>query len=58
MRKIKVSVSTGYIGCTSEDVIEVEDNATEDEINRLALDHMFDSMIDYGWSEEDKTEES
>jgi len=44
MREIKVGVSIGLQGCKIEDTIEVEDDATEDDIDlqtrEWALDHV------------------
>ncbi len=50
MKKIKVSVSTGYTGSKREDEFEIEDDATEEEINEVALEVMF-QLIDFGWME-------
>ena len=54
MRTIIVSVSTNYIQCTATGEIEVEDDATEEEIGAIALDEIF-NLIEYTWIEkEDK----
>ncbi len=50
MKKIEVSVSTNYIQCKDTTVIEVEDDATEEEINESALDAIFE-LIEYSWQE-------
>lgn len=51
MRKIKIWVSTGYVGASKEEVFEVEDDATDEEINDIALEILFGSMIDFNWHE-------
>lgn len=56
MKKIKVSVSTNYIQCKTSTVIEVEDNATKDEIAELALDAV-NEMVDIDWHELEDGEE-
>ena len=54
--KIKVQVSTRYVGSRVEDELEVyvDDNATEQEIETAkedaARDWMFD-QIDWGWQD-------
>lgn len=50
MKKIKVSVSTNRVGSTTTREFEVEDNATEEEINEEAWENACD-MIDYNWEE-------
>ncbi len=50
MKKIEVSVSTNYIQCKDTTVIEVEDDATEEDINESALDAIFE-LIEYSWQE-------
>ena len=44
MKKIRVAISMGYVGCQVEEVIEVEDDATEDEIQELALDILHEKV--------------
>ena len=53
MKTIIVSVSTGYVGSKKEIEFEVGDEATEDEINEIALETMLE-MIDWSWWEKDK----
>ncbi len=55
MKKINVSVSTNFVQCKATTTIEVEDDATEKEINEQALDAVFE-MIDYGWNEVEDNE--
>lgn len=60
MRKIKVYLETGFAGCRIEEEIEVEDDATDAEVEDLAREAIFD-RIDWGWyeatdSDEDKDE--
>ena len=50
MKKIKVSVGTNRVGSTVTREFEIEDNATEEEINEIAWETAMD-MIDYGWEE-------
>lgn len=50
MKKIKVSVGTNRVGSTVTREFEVEDNATEEEINTEAWETAMD-MIDYSWEE-------
>lgn len=50
MRKIKVSVGTNRVGSTSTREFEVNDNATEEEINEQAWETACD-MIDFNWEE-------
>lgn len=50
MRKIKVSVGTNRVGSTVTREFEVDDNATEEEINEEAWGCACD-MIDYVWEE-------
>jgi len=57
MKKIKVYVDSGYVGCKNENVIEVEDDATEEEIEELAGEAIYE-MIDIGWYEVDDTDEA
>ena len=50
MKKIRVSVSTNRVGSTVTREFEIDDNATEEEINEEAWECACD-MIDYGWEE-------
>ena len=51
MKKIKVWLNTGFAGANYEDEFEVEDDATNEEIEEEARDLAF-NRIDWGWSEE------
>ena len=42
--KIKVGVSMGLSGCKIEDVIEVEDNATAEEVEEAAREWTFNHI--------------
>ena len=54
MKKIKCYVSTGMCGSEVEDIIEVNDNATQNEIKEAANDWLFNT-IDWGyWEAEEK----
>ena len=48
MKLIKVKIDTGYAGCSHEDEFEVEDDATEEEINEL-VDDVVSNHIDVAW---------
>lgn len=48
MRKIEVYVETNKTGSRCSTVIEVDDDATDDEIERPAREAMFE-MIEWGW---------
>lgn len=50
MKKIRVCVSTGYVGAKREEIIEVEDDCSEKELEEIAEETML-SMIEWGWSE-------
>lgn len=50
MKNIKVSVGTSKAGSTCKRIIEVDDDATEDEINELAWETACE-MIDFEWEE-------
>lgn len=52
MKKIKVSVGTNKIGSECTRIIEVDDCATEEDINEEAWETACE-MIDYGWEEID-----
>lgn len=51
MKRIKVTVMTNKIGSECSRYIEVEDDATEEEINQDAWECACD-MIDFNWDEE------
>lgn len=50
MKKIKAYLETGFAGCEIEEEFEVEDNATEKEIEEQAREVIFD-RISWGWEE-------
>lgn len=50
MKKIKVTVQTQKVGSKCEITFEIEDDATEEEIEEVAMASMFD-MIDWTWQE-------
>ena len=50
MRTIRVSVGTNRVGSTVTREFEVEDTATEEEINTVAWETAMD-MMDYSWEE-------
>lgn len=51
MRKIKLFVDTGYPGCEHEEIVEVDDNITDDELEEMAEDFMREN-ISCGWCED------
>ena len=53
MRKIKLWVETGYVGANYEEIIEVDDDATDEEIDEEARRFLFDN-ISYGYQEVDE----
>lgn len=56
MKKIEVYVSTGYVGAEKKEVIEVEDALTEDEINELCMEWLWEN-IEFGWYEKQGEQE-
>ena len=50
MRNIEVYVNTNKVGSRCSETIEVEDDATDDEINQLAHETMLE-MIEWDWKE-------
>jgi hypothetical protein len=51
MKRIKVRLSIGFPTAVRKDVIEVEDDATEDDIYDAA-EEWAQNYIDVGWEEE------
>lgn len=51
MRKIKWQCDTGFAGCIHEDEFEVEDDATEEEINEM-VEQEVNNYIEWTWWEE------
>lgn len=50
MRTIKIYIKTSKVGSQCDDTMEVEDDATDDEIEEMAKDAAF-NMMEWGWSE-------
>lgn len=50
MRKVKAYLDTGFAGCRIEEEFEVEDDATQEQIEEEAREAVFNS-IDWGWHE-------
>ena len=50
MRKIKLWVETGIIGGEHEEIIEVKDDITEEDLDELAIEFMWDH-VECGWEE-------
>lgn len=57
MRKIKWSLETGFAGCVHKGEFEVDDNATDEEIEELAREEVF-NCINWNWWEEKEAEKS
>ena len=53
MRKIKLWVEIGYVGADYEEIIDVDDDATDEEIWEEA-DMFLVENISYGWDEVDE----
>jgi len=51
--KIKVHVTTGLVGADRECEIEVDDDATDDQIEEQAREAMFE-LIEWAWWRVDK----
>jgi hypothetical protein len=54
VRTISVYLSIGYSGAEREDTLEIDDDASEDQIEEMVRDWAYD-YINWGW-QEDKTE--
>jgi len=52
MRKIKCYLSTGHVSSRIDGVIEVEDNATEEEI-KAEFDEWVANNTDLGWIDDE-----
>lgn len=50
MRKITVYIETGFAGSDRQETIEVDDDATEEEIDDIAREVFF-NQCNYSWSE-------
>jgi hypothetical protein len=50
MKKYRVWLNTGFAGVNNEDVIEIEDDATPEEIEEQCKDLAFND-IDWGYEE-------
>lgn len=50
MKKIKVTVRTNRVGSDTTRTFEIENNATEEEINEIAWETAVD-MINFTWEE-------
>ena len=48
--KIKVWAETDRSGSKSTDVIEVDDDLSEDEIGNGVIDYLLDRIINWGWT--------
>lgn len=52
MKKIKYEISTGYCGADYRGEFEVEDDATDEEIEEMIEQEVW-NYIEYSWSEVD-----
>jgi hypothetical protein len=50
--KIKISASLGFAN-RNETTIEVDDDATDDEIQEEVYEHIVSNMLDFGWEKEE-----
>lgn len=48
MRTIRVTVSMGLVGCKRHGDFEIEDDATDDEIDEVAKEVLF-NLIEWNW---------
>ena len=48
MKRIRVHVSNGYVGCRRETFIDVEEDLTDRDIDDSAREALFE-MIEWGW---------
>ena len=53
--RIKVYVTIGLVGCRREVELDIEDDMTDDEIEELARDTMFE-IIEWGWKRVEESE--
>lgn len=49
-RKIKWWLGTGYVGCDHDGVIEVDDDADDEDIDDLVRSEVYEN-ISWGWEE-------
>ena len=49
MRKIFITLHTGYCGSTAHEVMEVEDTTTEKELNQMVWEMAVDNAASYGY---------
>ena len=52
MRKIKYNLSIGFTDASISDEFEVEDDATDEEIEEIAKEYVM-GYIDWSWEEQD-----
>ncbi len=56
MKQVRVNIETNWVGASEEVIIEVEDDATEEEIAEAAHEE-FMNYCNYGYSVIDEKEE-
>lgn len=52
MKTVEVYVSLGLVGCNRTATIEVEDDETDDAIEEMAREEMF-NLINWGWEKKE-----
>lgn len=50
MKYVSLWVETGFAGARHEEVVEVEDNCTDEELELIAREYLFE-CVEYGWCE-------
>jgi len=56
MRKIVVYVRTGYAGSLVEEIVEIDDDMTNEEIDKIINEVIFESIIECGYYEIEEEE--
>lgn len=51
MKKIRLWIETGYVGADYDEIIEVPDDVSEEELWEYAEEYVWEN-ISYGWTEE------
>lgn len=44
MKRVLVTIDTGYYDVDYQDIVEVSDDATEDDIEQAAMDYLFNHI--------------
>jgi hypothetical protein len=48
MRKIEAYLSVGLVGCKRNEIFEVEDDATDEEIEEIIKEWVYE-LVEWGW---------